>query len=225
MNVIERLSANYIDKPVSLREQVSSSIRAALITGEMKPGQTFSVPMLAEKFGVSATPVREAILDLTKEGLFYALPNKGFRVVETSDDVLRELTEIRLLIEIPVHIQVAKTITQESIAELKEIATLIQRYAEKKDLMNFIDHDRRFHNGILKISGNDALVELSDQLRSKARMHALPFILMSGQLVTSAAEHFTILESMENKDFQSLARAVEHHINYTIDAINAHLAQ
>lgn len=223
--MVERLSPKYIDKPLSLREQVGSSIRAALITGEMRPGQTYSVPQLAEKFGVSATPVREAILDLTKEGLFYALPNKGFRVIETSDLVLRQLTDIRLLIEIPVHVQVAKIITQESIDELRGISDLIQKYAAKMDLMNFIEHDRRFHNGILAISGNEALVELSDQLRSKARVHALPYILVSGQLETSAKEHYTILDSMEKKDFAALSKAVEHHINYTIDAINAHISK
>lgn len=223
--MVERLSPKYIDKPLSLREQVGSSIRAALITGEMRPGQTYSVPQLAEKFGVSATPVREAILDLTKEGLFYALPNKGFRVIETSDLVLRQLTDVRLLIEIPVHIQVAKIITQENIDELRQIADLIQKYAVKTDLINFIEHDRRFHNGILALSDNQVLVELSDQLRSKARVHALPYILVSGQLVASAKEHYTILDSMEQKDFKVLSKAVEHHINYTIDAINAHLAK
>lgn len=221
--MVQRLSPKYIDKPLSLREQVGGLIRAALITGEMTQGQTYSVPLLAEKFGVSATPVREAILDLTKEGLFYALPNKGFRVVETSDLVLRQLTDIRLLIEIPVHVQVAKIITQDSIDELRDIANRIQRYAEKTDMMNFIENDRQFHNGILKISGNDLLVELSDQLRSKARLHALHYILVSGQLETSAREHFTILEAMEKKDFKGLSKVVEHHINYTIDAINAHL--
>jgi len=220
--MVQRLSAKYIDKPLSLREQVGGLIRAALITGEMRQGQTYSVPLLAEKFGVSATPVREAMLDLTKEGLFYALPNKGFRVVETSDLVLRQLTDIRLLLEIPVHVQVAQKISQDKIDELREVADLIQGYARKTDLMNFIEHDRRFHNGILTVSGNDLLVELSDQLRSKARLHALPYILISGQLETSAAEHFTILEAMENKDFDKLAKVVEHHINYTIDAINAH---
>lgn len=191
----------------------------------MKPGQTYSVPQLAEKFGVSATPVREAILDLTKEGLFSALPNKGFKVVESSDLVFKQITDVRLLLEVPVHIQVSKVITQETIDELKEISDLIMKYANKSDLINFIEHDRRFHNGILSVLGNDVLVELSEQLRSKARMQALPYILATGQLVTSAFEHYTILEALKKKDSKAIAESVEHHINYTIDAINAHYAQ
>lgn len=220
----QRLSPKYIDKPLTLREQVSSSLRAALITGEMQPGETYSVPGLAEKFGVSGTPVREAILDLTKEGLFYTLPNKGFRVVETSDEVLRQLTDIRLLLEIPVHIQVARMITSDAIGELREISQQIMKYAREMDLINFIEHDRRFHNEILMFSGNELLVEFSDQLRSRARQHALPYILVSGQLEKSASEHSTILDAMEHQNLVLLEEIVEHHINYTIDAINAHQA-
>ena len=109
---INNITAGTIDKPPSLREQVSISLRAALTTGEMYQGVTYSIPQLAEKFGVSATPVREAILDLIKEGLLVALPNKGFRIVDTSEEMLRKITEIRLLIEIPTTIKIAQSITQ-----------------------------------------------------------------------------------------------------------------
>ena len=98
----KRLSGDSLQKNRSLREQIGSAIRAALITGEMEPGETYSVPVIAEKFGISATPVREAMLDLVKDGILIALPNKGFQVVSTSAETLRELTEIRLLLEIRV---------------------------------------------------------------------------------------------------------------------------
>lgn len=64
-------------------------LRAALVAGEMVPGVTYSAPVLAERFGVSATPVREAMLDLINEGMIVAVPNKGFRIVETTDQDLR----------------------------------------------------------------------------------------------------------------------------------------
>src|SRR3954470_11176919 len=76
----------------SLREQVSHALRAALIAGELRPGVVYSAPVLAAGFGVSATPVREAMLDLAKEGLVEVVRNKGFRVTELSDRDLDELT-------------------------------------------------------------------------------------------------------------------------------------
>ena len=69
----------------SLREQVAQALRGALVAGEMRPGTVYSAPALATRFGVSATPVREAMLDLAKEGLVEAVRNKGFRVVGLSD--------------------------------------------------------------------------------------------------------------------------------------------
>ncbi|HSA52260.1 MAG TPA: GntR family transcriptional regulator, partial [Yinghuangia sp.] len=65
---------------LSLREQVARAIRAALVAGEMRPGVVYSAPGLATRFGVSATPVREALLDLAKDGLVEPVRNKGFRV-------------------------------------------------------------------------------------------------------------------------------------------------
>ena len=69
----------------SLREQVTSALRAAVISGEMRPGVVYSAPSLAARFRVSATPVREALLDLVKEGLVVSVRNKGFRVTEVTD--------------------------------------------------------------------------------------------------------------------------------------------
>ncbi|MFZ4511913.1 MAG: GntR family transcriptional regulator, partial [Candidatus Nanopelagicales bacterium] len=90
-----------IGERTSLRERVAESLRAALVSGRMVPGTTYSIPALAEQFGVSATPVREAMLDLVNEGIMSAVPNKGFRVVELSDAELDQITELRRLLEVP----------------------------------------------------------------------------------------------------------------------------
>jgi len=69
----------------SLREQVSRALEAALVAGELQPGEIYSAPGLAERFGVSATPVREALLDLVRDGFVEVVRNRGFRVVEMSE--------------------------------------------------------------------------------------------------------------------------------------------
>ncbi|GAA2910803.1 hypothetical protein GCM10011428_26590 [Streptomyces violaceus] len=78
----------------SHRERVADALRAALIAGELRPGEVYSAPGLAARFGVSATPVREAMLDLAKEGLVDTVPNKGFRVTAVSERQLDEYTHI-----------------------------------------------------------------------------------------------------------------------------------
>ncbi len=91
-----------------VRDQVADALRAALVAGEMRPGVVYSAPALAARFGVSATPVREAMLDLAKEGLVTAVRNKGFRVTELSDRDLDDITALRALIEVPTIGQIAR---------------------------------------------------------------------------------------------------------------------
>ena len=106
----------------SLREQVSRALEAAMVAGELKPGEMYSAPALGELFGVSATPVREAMQDLAKDGFVEAVRNRGFRVIEMSDADLDQISQIRLLLEVPTTVEVADVITPEAIERLTAIA-------------------------------------------------------------------------------------------------------
>ena len=211
----------HIKKSVTLREKVIISLRADLTTGGMKQGITYSIPMLADKFGVSATPVREAVLELTKEGLLFPVPNKGFRIVETSEEKLRDITDIRILLEVPITIKVAEIISQDKIDELRELALHIQVLAKKSDFVLFIENDRKFHHQILELCQNKPLVEYADQLRSQTRIHGIPYLIDSGRLLSSSNEHLALLDAMEKRNYKLVGEITSQHINHTIAAINA----
>lgn len=106
-------------KKSSYRERVADALRAALIAGELRPGEVHSAPALAARFGVSATPVREAMLDLAKEGLVDTVPNKGFRVTAVTEKQLDEYTHVRSLIEIPTTVGLARTADPVSLEALR----------------------------------------------------------------------------------------------------------
>lgn len=118
----------------SLREQVGTWLRGALFTGDLVPGSTFSVPALAEQFGVSATPVREAVLDLVHQGLVVAVPSKGFLVVDPSAEWIAQSVEIRRLLEVPTTCRIAETVTVEQLTPLRRKAKQILTHARKGDL-------------------------------------------------------------------------------------------
>src|ERR1700690_3769887 len=84
----------------NLREQVLQHVRAEIISGQSVPGMMYSVPTLAEELGVSTTPVREALLELARNGLIEPVRNRGFRVVEPTLEDLHELFEVRELLEV-----------------------------------------------------------------------------------------------------------------------------
>src|SRR5262249_22701997 len=92
----------------NLRQQVRRALEAAMVAGELRPGELYSAPALSERFGVSATPVREAMLELSKDGFVVAERNRGFRVVGVSEHDLDEISQIRLLLEVPITVEVAK---------------------------------------------------------------------------------------------------------------------
>src|SRR2546423_7464911 len=138
----------------SLREQVGNALRAAMVSGTLRPGVIYSAPALAATFGVSATPVREAMLDLAKEGLVEAVRNKGFRITEVSERDLDELTELRLLIEVPTTARLAGRLDAAALAELRELAAAIEAGAAAGDLIGYLEADREFHLTLLGHTGN-----------------------------------------------------------------------
>lgn len=199
---------------VSLREQVANALRAAMISGQLQPGVVYSAPALAGTFGVSATPVREAMLDLAKEGLVEAVRNKGFRVTELSDRDLDELTELRMLIEVPTTANLAGRLDGAAVAELRSLAEAIETAAAAGDLIAYLEADREFHLTLLGHNGNRHLVDLVASLRSRARLYGLDRLADTGRLVHSAREHVTLVDLLEQDDAAAARDLVQHHIQH-----------
>lgn len=199
----------------SLRHQVAHALRAALIAGEMRPGVLYSAPTLAASFGVSATPVREAMLDLAAEGLVEAERNKGFRVTELSDEDLDQITDLRTLIEVPTIGEIARlcegTIA-EGVEQLRATALELEEFAVLPDMIAYLEADRRFHLGLLTFSGNRHLVEMVGRLRARSRLYGLATLAEQGRLVASAREHQQILDLVLARDVPGSVALMHQHI-------------
>jgi DNA-binding GntR family transcriptional regulator len=199
----------------SLREQVSRALEAALVAGELTPGEIYSAPSLAEEFGVSATPVREAMLDLVKDGFVEVVRNKGFRVLEVSEADLDQISEIRLMLEVPATVRASSVLTSETFDRLAAAATEITSSAAKGDIISYLDADRRFHVELIATVGNSRLTELVDRLRRQTRLSGLYNLARTGQLVASADEHHQILAALRAGDADGAARLMTAHIGHT----------
>lgn len=199
----------------SLREQVTRALEAGVVAGELQPGVIYSAPALAERFGVSATPVREAMLDLVSEGMVEAVRNRGFRVIEVSDADLDQISQIRQLIEVPIMGQVAKLLTPERIAALTEIGKGIEEAAERGDLIGYLDCDRRFHALLVSTIGNPRLTDLVDRLRRQARLFGLQRLADTGRLLASAREHRTMLRTLQSGDVAASEALMAAHVAHT----------
>ncbi|MFF1905466.1 GntR family transcriptional regulator [Kitasatospora sp. NPDC058218] len=197
-----------------LRDQVAHALRAALISGELRPGVVYSAPALAADFGVSATPVREAMLDLAREGLVEAVRNKGFRVTELTERDLDDFTEIRALIEVPTIGRVTRTATAEQVEALRPQAEAIVASARKHDLIGYLEADRQFHLDLLGLAGNARLVEVVGDLRKRSRLYGLNRLDQRGELVSSAEEHLELLDLILTGDSEAAEACMSRHLGH-----------
>ncbi|MFI7245994.1 GntR family transcriptional regulator [Streptomyces qinglanensis] len=197
---------------LSIRDHVAQALRAALIAGRLRPGTVYSAPQLAAQFGVSATPVREAMLDLTREGMVEPVRNKGFRVTELSRRDLAEYVGIRELIEVPTVGEVARSADSARLEELRPVAQEIVAAARAGDLVGFLEADRRFHLALLELAGNRRLVETVAQLRSHSRLYGLAGLAESGQLIESAEEHEVLLDLVLARDAAGAQACMRTHL-------------
>lgn len=199
----------------SLREKVTRALEAAVVAGELEPGVIYSAPALAERFGVSATPVREAMLDLVGEGMVEPVRNRGFRVVAVSETDLDQISQIRLLLEVPIMGQVAKLLTPQRAAELSELGQRIEAAAEHGDLIEYLDCDREFHAEMVATVGNPRLTELVDRLRRQARLFGLQRLADTGRLLASAQEHRAMIRMLQTGDVAASESLMSAHIAHT----------
>ena len=206
----------------SYRERVVDALRAAMIAGELRPGEVYSAPTLAARFGVSATPVREAMLDLAKEGLVDTVPNKGFRVTAVSEKQLDEYTHIRALIEIPTVVGLAGTADPVSLEALRPAAREIVHAAVAGDLIAYVEADTRFHLGLLALAGNAHLVEVVGDLRGRSRLYGLTALVKAGRLLASAQEHLELLDALLDRDKAAVRDIMTRHLGHVRGLWAAH---
>ncbi|WP_166352244.1 GntR family transcriptional regulator [Phytoactinopolyspora limicola] len=206
-----------VAKRTSLREQVAHALRRAVISGDMAPGKVYSAPALAARFGVSPTPVREAMLDLATQGLVEVVPNKGFQVTRLSDTELDQIIEIRLLLEPPT---VERAVAQAQLGDVAGLTVVAEggvAAAAAGDLFGYVEADREFHRRLLTLGGNNRLVVLVDELRNRSRLAEPAGLAERGLLGVSAAEHVTMCQHLTEGDGAALATLMRVHIAHGRD--------
>ncbi|MFI0235317.1 GntR family transcriptional regulator [Streptomyces sp. NPDC016845] len=189
----------------SVRRQVLDALRSALLSGELAPGEVYSAPALGERFGVSATPVREAMQQLAQEGAVEVVPNRGFRVAERSARERAELSEVRGLIEAPVVLRLARTLPADRWASLRPAAEATVAAAACGELALYVDADRAFHRALLSLAGNEQLVRIADDLRRR-------MVWAGCDLRADAAQHVALLDALEEQDLAGAEHLVRRHL-------------
>jgi DNA-binding GntR family transcriptional regulator len=199
-------------RPSTLREQARAALRASIITGEIASGELYSVGTVAERLGVSATPIREALSDLAHSGLVVVVRNRGFIVPELTEHDFDEILQLRLLLEVPAVEKIAGRISAEDVAACSVEVERGKQAARVGNLPRFLEADRDFHLGLLATLGNERLVQMVDNLRDQARLYGRTGIAAPEELVASAEGHERILAALEAGDGRAAREEMTLHL-------------
>jgi DNA-binding GntR family transcriptional regulator len=198
----------------SLREHVHQALSAAIVSGELEPGTLITVPTLAVRFDVSATPVREAVLELEKRGFVETVRNKGFRVTAVSDEELGHIVQVRQLLEAPAMERLAGRLPADARPALEALADRIEQGARDGDLRAYLEADQEFHLSLTRMVGNPVLTAAIADLRSRTRLVGLASMKESAMLDASAAEHHELLRALVAGDGAAAHELMVRHIRH-----------
>ena len=209
---MEDYTLSNMDAFLPLRDVVFKTLRQAILTGELKPGERLLEIQLADKLGVSRTPIREAIRQLELEGLVTMLPRKGAQVAHITEKSMSEVLEVRLALDELSVMLACDRISDDELQLLKKACTDFEQAIESKDIKVIAAADVNFHAIILDASHNARLSQIVNNLAEQMYRFRFEYIKDESGWQSLISEHRMITEAIEKKDSKLAAQAIHVHI-------------
>ena len=204
-----------MDEYLPLRDVVFNTLRQAILKGELKPGERLMEIQLANKLGVSRTPVREAIRKLELEGLVLMIPRKGAEVAEITRQDMEDVLEVRTALEELAVKDACDHITDAQLSELKKASNEFKKaLLEGKDLVTCADADMHFHDVILSATNNRRLIQMLNNLSEQMYRYRMEYLKDERTHKTLIEEHDAIRRALKKHDKVKAGAAIRVHIDY-----------
>jgi DNA-binding GntR family transcriptional regulator len=201
------------DEFLPLRDVVFNTLRKAILTGELKPGERLMEIHLANKLGVSRTPIREAIRKLELEGLVTMIPRRGAEVAQITEKSMNDVLEIRRAVDALCVELACDRITKEELENLKCACDAFAKAVASKDIQKIAEADVELHDIIVQATGNGRLVQLVNNLSEQMYRYRFEYIKDNTQHEKLVEEHRIIYESIVKKDKETASAAAKMHID------------
>lgn len=202
-----------------LRDVVFNTLRQAILRGELKPGERLMEIQLANKLGVSRTPIREAIRKLELEGLVLMIPRKGAEVADITEKSLMDVLEVRkALEELSVRLTCDR-ITKEEIGELKVAAEGFRETLNSDDITEIAEADVRFHDVIYAATKNQKLIQLLNNLHEQMYRYRIEYLKNEEVYPKLLREHDEIISRISRGEQEEAVRIVCEHIDNQVNAV------
>lgn len=203
-----------------LRDVVFNTLRQAILRGDLKPGERLMEISLANKLGVSRTPVREAIRKLELEGLVLMIPRRGAEVAQITEKSLRDVLEVRRALE-ELSVQLAcERITEQELENLNAAAKAFQKILGSPDITAVAEADVAFHDVIYMATGNQKLITLLNNFREQMYRYRVEYLKRKECHAKLLAEHQEIIDAITNKEVERAVRVTCQHIDNQVEAVS-----
>jgi len=196
----------------ALYAQVAERLRARIFAHELPPGSWIDEQVLASEYGISRTPMREALKVLASEGLVILKPRRGCYVTELSEQERSEVFPVMALLEGRVAEDAARRATSADFLRLSAIHAELERHAAANDVDNFFETNQRFHSALQEIAGNRYLTQLISDARQVAMLARRDSLRPAGRLQQSLREHQMILEALLARDTALAGQRMHDHL-------------
>ncbi|HIT90893.1 MAG TPA: GntR family transcriptional regulator [Candidatus Merdenecus merdavium] len=195
-----------------LRDVVFNTLRQAILKGELKPGERLMEIQLANRLGVSRTPIREAIRKLELEGLVLMIPRKGAEVAKITVKNLKDVLEVRRALE-ELAVQVAcDHIDEEQLEDIKLAAKEFEEAVKNRDLSGLAESDIKFHDLIFQATTNQRLITILHNLREQMYRYRVEYLKDSKAHEVLIKEHNEIVKALSERDKEAATLAIRGHI-------------
>lgn len=195
-----------------LRDVVFNTLRRAIITGEFAPGERLMEISLANRLGVSRTPVREAIRKLELEGLVIMIPRKGAQVAKITEKSLRDVIEIRCVLEEFAASLACERITEEGKEKLRQAHREFVEAVRTNDIITIVEKDENFHDAIFQATCNDKLITIINNLREQFYRYRMEYVKDIEQHSVLVTEHERLLHAIFNQDSETAKQIMRTHL-------------
>lgn len=208
----------------TLSSMAYGELRQAILSGRLAPGSHVTVRPLCEEFGLSATPVKAALTALEREGFLVLHPHRGFFVPEVDRGDMRELYELREVLDgIAARRAAALPARDALVARLTEVLSAQVEAVEARNLTAYSELDGKFHQEILVAAGNRRLQHVNENMVGQLRLGRATSARVPGRPSAALTEHREIVGAIAAGQEQQAERLARRHVRKSANALNRHL--
>jgi len=208
-----------IEQPLQLTRLAYEALRDSILSGHLAPGNIVNEMALAKELGISRTPVREALLELSSQGLVEILPRKGIRIKYFTERDVNEVCDIRELIELAVVEGLARKGAGRSLKRLESVLEQQRQAVTDGDMVGFLEADRRFHMALTGLTDNRRLRKILENLGDLIHVMGNEGLTRAGRVAEVLEEHLNVVDCLKQGKIGEAKEAMRLHLQKSRNAI------